>query len=183
MLREAVAPIPAAAAILGGPRLAWAIGAGVVASIAGITVGMHAMTPRYLAAITERGPRLGTPADASASSAARGDAAMVRPIVVSAAAVGLMVAIGPVAALAGLSSIAVLAQYGVTAAALAVLALRRAEGLGVRDAWPAPLAMLVVVALLSHATRGDLAIAAGVIAAAIAWGWIARHGIAGTSPP
>lgn len=180
-LRETVAPIPAAAAIVGGPRLAWAIGAGVVASIAGITVGMHAMTPRYLAAITERGPRRG--ATASVAVAANGDAALATPVIVSAAAVGLMVATGPVAALAGLSSIAVLAQYGVTAVALAVLALRRAEGLSLRDAWPAPLAMLVVVALLSQATRLDLAIAAGVIAAAIAWGWIARRRIAGTTPP
>jgi amino acid transporter len=180
-LRDTVAPIPAAAAIVGGPRLAWAIGAGVIASIAGITVGMHAMTPRYLSAITEREPPVGGVAGAAAPASAEAGS-MVRPVIVSAAVVGLMVAIGPVAALAGLSSIAVLAQYGVTAAALAVLALRRAEGLTLRDAWPAPLAMVVVVALLSQATRLDLAIAAGVIAAAIAWGWVARRRIAGTSP-
>jgi APA family basic amino acid/polyamine antiporter len=40
-------PIPAAAAVLGGRSLAWAVGAGVVASILGIVVGMHAMTPRW----------------------------------------------------------------------------------------------------------------------------------------
>jgi amino acid transporter len=170
ILRDAVAPIPATAAIVGGRRLAWAIGAGVVASIAGITVGMHAMTPRYLAAISTWDPK--TPVDDTETS-------MRRPIVISAAAVALMVAIGPVSALAGLSSIAVLAQYGVTAAALLVLALRRAEGLVPREAWPAPFAMLVVVALLSQATRVDLAIAGAVIAAAIAWGWIARRAITG----
>lgn len=171
ILRETVAPIPATAAIVGGPRLAWAIGAGVVASIAGITVGMHAMTPRYLAAIT-------VDRHAPDAEVARDDAqqemARVRPVVISAVAVGLMVAIGPVSQLAGLSSIAVLLQYGVTAAALIELARRRAEGLRLRDAWPAPLAMLVVVALLTQATRLDLAIAAGVSAAAIGWGWLAR---------
>jgi amino acid transporter len=178
ILREAVAPIPATAAIVGGPKLAWAIGAGVLASIAGITVGMHAMTPRYLSAMlspAEDAPEEVAPAP-ELETDARSDVARVRPVVISAVAVGLMVAIGPVSQLAGLSSIAVLVQYAVTAAALIELARRGAEGLRPRDAWPAPLALLVVVALLTQATRLDLAIAAGVGAAAVGFGALVRRG-------
>src|SRR5690606_22625132 len=45
-------PIAAAASVYGGPRLGELVGAGISISSFGITVGMLAMTPRYLAALS-----------------------------------------------------------------------------------------------------------------------------------
>ena len=142
-LASETAPIPAAAAVLGGRSLAWAVGAGVVASIFGIVVGMHAMTPRYLTALVH--PGLVTPVD-------------VRSVIVTALVVAPFTAISSLTSLVNLSSVAVLAQYGVTIAALAVLAWRRREGLGPRDLWPAPLAITVVAVLLAQARLRELGI-------------------------
>ena len=141
-------PIPAAAFALGGSRLAWAVSAGVAASIGGIVVGMHAMTPRYLSAAVRVVP-------------VRVD---VGAIVVSAAIVLPLAVVGSVGALVDLAAAAVLAQYGATAIALATLALRRREGLAPRDAWPVPAALAVVGVLLAQTGLRELAVGAGVAA-------------------
>ncbi|MGZ3453713.1 MAG: APC family permease, partial [Polyangiales bacterium] len=110
-------PIPAAATVLGGSTLARGISAGVVASIGGIVVGMHAMTPRYLSALGKK-PETAIP---------------VRSIVATAVFVALLCLSSSLGTLLDLSSVAVLVQYGTTAVALAALAMRRREGLSPRD--------------------------------------------------
>jgi len=145
-LASSKAAIPEAAGALGGSKLARAVGLGVAASISGIVVGMHAMTPRYLAAISK-------------------GLSALRTIVVSAVVVCVLVASSKLQRLVNLSSVAVLAQYAVTAVALFTLARRREEGLSLRDAWPVPFALAVVAVLLSQTSRNELAIAALVSAA------------------
>jgi amino acid transporter len=144
-------PIPAAAAALGGSTLAKGISAGVVASIGGIVVGMHAMTPRYLSALGKSSP----------------DAVPVRAIVATAVFVAILCLSSSLGVLLDLSSVAVLVQYGTTALALLTLSARRKEGLAPRDAWPAPFALGVVVVLLSQAPPRELGLAALVAAVGI----------------
>lgn len=139
--------IPAAAGVLGGARLSRAVDLGVLFSIAGIVVGMHAMTPRYLAAVRPTDDRAAPPAWA------------LVPTAVLAAAFS---ASSSLAELLDLSSVAVLAQYGASAAALLVLARRRALGLGARDAWPVLPSFGVVAVLLLQARPRELLLAAGV---------------------
>jgi amino acid transporter len=139
-------PIVSAAATLGGRALSRGVSIGVAASILGIVVGMHAMTPRYLTAFT--GP-----------SAAVVD---LRAILVSAAIVAPLAVLGSLPGLVDLSSAAVLTQYAATAVALLVLAARRREGLSPRDLWPAPLALVVVVVLLLQVKASELGVAIGV---------------------
>jgi amino acid transporter len=146
-------PIPAAAMALGGSTLAKGISAGVVASIGGIVVGMHAMTPRYLSA-------LGSAPEA---------AVPVRSIVATAVFVASLCLFSSLGTLLDLSSVAVLVQYGTTALALLVLSFRRLAGLVPRDAWPAPFALAVVVVLLVQAPPRDLGLAALVAALGIAF--------------
>lgn len=139
--------IPVAAGVLGGARLARAVDLGVLCSIAGIVVGMHAMTPRYLAAVL------------TTSDAAAPPLSALLPTAVLAAAFS---ASSSLAELLDLSSVAVLAQYGASAAALLVLARRRALGLGGRDAWPVLPSFGVVAVLLLQARPRELLLAAGV---------------------
>jgi basic amino acid/polyamine antiporter, APA family len=142
-LAEEGGAIPAAAAVLGGRWLAWAVSAGVVASIFGIVVGMHAMTPRYLTALVH--PGLVTPVD-------------VRSVVITAIVVAPFTAFTSLTSLVNLSSVAVLSQYAVTIVALAVLSWRRREGLRPMDAWPAPLAIVVVAILMAQARLREVGI-------------------------
>lgn len=139
--------IPAAAGALGGARLSRAVQYGVLCSIAGIVVGMHAMTPRYLAAIR-----------ADAQSAAPPPWALLP----TAALAAVFSASSSLAELLDLSSVAVLAQYGAAAAALLVLSARGALGLGWRDAWPVLPSFGVVVVLLLQARPHELLLAAAV---------------------
>ncbi len=143
LLSSSSSPIPEAAHALGGGKLSRAVAFGVAASIAGIVVGMHAMTPRYLAATGKRMTSL-------------------RTIVLSALLVAPLVASSALQQLVDLSSVAVLAQYGVTAVALVVLAGKRRERLRLADAWPAPFALVVVGILLFQAKWTELAIAGAI---------------------
>ncbi|MBI2393974.1 MAG: APC family permease [Deltaproteobacteria bacterium] len=153
-LSSSTSPLPEAAVILGGQGLSRAIAFGVVASMAGIVVGMHAMTPRYLAAFTlgDR-PTPGTP---------------TRAIAASAVLVSLLCAVSSLPELLDLSSIAVLAQYATTALSLLSLSRRPGAGIAPREAWPAPLSLVVVAVLLAHASARELAISAAVAAVSIA---------------
>lgn len=151
-LAHASSPIPQAAAALGGARLAWAVAGGVLASMGGITVGMHAMTPRYLSAIAAHR------AEASAGP---------RTVIATGVMVALLCLFSSLPTLVDLSSVAVLAQYASTSVALLVLSLRRREGLAPRDAWPVPFALVVVAVLLVQAPPKELGVAAAIALVAI----------------
>lgn len=152
-LASVKAPIPAAAMALGGSTLAKGISAGVIASIGGIVVGMHAMTPRYLSALGSA-PETAIP---------------IKSIVATAAFVAVLCLFSSLGTLLDLSSVAVLVQYGTTAVALATLSMRRREGLSPRDAWPAPFALAVVVVLILQAPPKELGLAALVAIVGIAF--------------
>ena len=109
------------------------------------------MTPRYFVALARPG--------AVEVGAATPEA---RAIVISGACVAVLCAWSSLPQLLQLASVAVLAQYGLTAIALVVLARRRAEGLVPRDAWPAPFALVVVAMLLAQARTRELVLAAVV---------------------
>ncbi len=163
-------PIAAAAEAVGGAALSRALGFGVVASMAGIVVGMHAMTPRYLAAVTVRG---------------RGAAAAEprRPIAITAVVVSVLCLTSDLSQLLDLASVAVLGQYALTACALLALAARRKEGLVPRDAWPVPLVLVVAVVLVVQAPVRDLVVAAVVaLAAALVSDRLGRLGSGARGP-
>ena len=176
------APITAAARALGGTTLARAVGFGVVASIAGIVVGMHAMTPRYLAALFDRSARPFATETFRHEASDRDEqpptrastTGILRSIVISAVLIAPLVAFGSLQRLVSLSSVAVLAQYGVTASALFQLSRLRRHGLVPRDAWPVPLMLVVVVVLLLQARPLEVAFAAGVAALGAAFTLRAR---------
>lgn len=68
-------------------------------------------------------------------------------------------------------------QFGVTAAALLALALRRKRGLRPRDAWPAPLTLAVAFTLAGFgATAREGLVAVGTVAVGIAVLRLARRG-------
>ncbi len=159
--------IPEASAVLGGPRLSRAIAAGVLASMGGIVIGMHAMTPRYLAALThERAAEVPT-----------------RAILVTAAIVALLCFFSSMPELVNLSSISVLVQYASTALSLGVLARRRLAGLTPRDAWTVPLALVVVAILLAQASLREVGIAAAVALAGIVLSRLLGAGPSGPAVP
>ncbi len=150
-LASSESAIPDAAAALGGANLSRAIGAGVMASMGGIVVGMHAMTPRYLSAIT----------------AERGATVPRRSIAVTALLITALCALSSLPELLNLASISVLAQYATTSFALVVLARRRAAGLLPIELWPAPFALAVVAVLLAQATAREVGVAAAFAAIGI----------------
>jgi amino acid transporter len=162
-LPSSQAPLVEAARALGGGGWAVVLGAGANLSALGIAFGMVAMTPRYLAAL---GPELG---EAVSRESPRG--VPQTALAVTLALVSALLALGSLGELLALSSVAVLAQYGVTALALLRLAARGQAGLRPRDAWPAPLALAATGVLVSGATRSEAAVAA----AALAVGWALRR--------
>ncbi len=176
-LKDAPAPLAAAAHALGGPVLGTTVAFGTNVSALGIAFGMFAMTPRYLAAIGNRqglGPWLGTE-----------DARRVpqRALWATAAVVAALVLAGELTELFALSSVAVLAQYAVSIAALGVLALRRERGLKAAHIWPVPFA-LGTIALLVQAARWRELVVAGVVLMVgglllLARRWVTRRAASG----
>jgi amino acid transporter len=84
--------------------------------------------------------------------------------------VAVFLGVGELGELFALSSLTVLMQFGVTAAALLALALRGEHGLRPRDAWPAPLTLLVAVTLAGFgatAREGVVALAAVLVGVAV----------------
>jgi len=79
-------------------------------------------------------------------------------------AIGGLVLAGKLGELFVLSSVAVLAQYAVSAAALAMLAAQRRRGLRRMHIWPAPLALAAVVLVGAAARPVELVVAAGALA-------------------
>src|SRR5687767_8691929 len=118
-LASSRAPLVEAAAVHGGPGLAAFVGAGTSLSALGIAFAMMAATPFYLAALA-RVDGLGM---GIAAVDPRGVAS--RALFITWALVTLLIQAGGRGELFALSSIAVLSQYLVTAAALLALALRR----------------------------------------------------------
>jgi hypothetical protein len=84
---------------------------------------------------------------------------------------------GDLGELFALSSIAVLMQFGVTAAALAALALRRERGLQPLDAWPALPTILVGIGLVAFgATLREGLVALGAVVLGLwLWRWTTRR--------
>ena len=159
------APLVETALVLGGPGLAAVVGAGTSLSALGITFGMMAATPFYLAALAGV-DRLGLGLDAVDE---RG--VPRRALFATWAWVTLLIQAGGRGELFALSSVAVLIQYIVTAAALFALAVRGRRGLGRRHAALAVPAGVIALALVAGASARE----AGVAAAALAGGLVLRR--------
>jgi len=156
-LPTSVAPLVDLGGVLGGPIFSRVVAAGTTLSALGIAFAMMVTTPRYLSALAEGGQlRLGLD-----EMNARGVPA--RALLVTWALVSLLLQTGDRAQLFALSSVAVLTQYGVTAASLAVLARRGERGLSTRHAMLAAPALAVALALGAGATRREAIVAAGAL--------------------
>lgn len=153
-------PIADAAGIYGGPALGKLVAIGMSISSFGITVGMLAMTPRYLAALSNE---LGASLAASQNGAPRRAFAISWVLVLVVVTASFLY--GSIANLFALSSVSVLLQYVVTAASLWVLARRREQGFVPRDAWPVPLVFVASLYLVAGAEAIELLLVAVVVAA------------------
>jgi len=104
----------------------------------------------------------------------------MRALVVTWALVTVVVNAGDLGELFALSSIAVLMQFGVTAAALVALASRREHGLRPRDAWPALPTFAVAIALVTFgATLRESLVALGaVVVGLLLWRLAPGRGVA-----
>ena len=163
------APLVDSALVLGGPGLAALVGAGTSLSALGIAFGMMAATPFYLSALA-RVDRLGIGLDAvDARGVPR------RALFVTWALVTLLIQAGGRGELFALSSIAVLSQYVVTAAALLALALRGRRGLGRRHAALAVPAGAVSLALVAGASPREAMVAATALAGGLVLRWLAHR--------
>jgi amino acid transporter len=140
---------------------------GTSVSALGISFGMVAMTPRYLAALAAGRRALPFSFERMSDKAVPLRALLLTWLLVSV----LLSAGGSLSEFFALSGMTVLMQYGVTALALVFLARQRKHGLTARDAWPAIPALLVTLALVSGAERRELKVAAG----AIVLGLLLRH--------
>ena len=154
-------PLAAAARIFAGESFFRVVQAAATVSALGITVGMLAMTPRYLAPLGH--------ADAFGGGL---DQLSQRAVPLRAFAVtyALLVVVlcantawGSIGNLFALSSLAVMLQYAVTAAALVVLAKWRRAGLRPLDAWPAPLSLAACGLLLASAQRAEFPLVVAII--------------------
>lgn len=152
------APLVAAARLHGGDGLARVVAAGTNLSALGIAFGMFAMTPRYLAALGgERGLGRWLARESSGH-------VPLPALCVTALGVALLVQLGRLGELFALSSVAVLAQYAVSSAALAALCVRRRAGLALRHAWPVPLALGAIALVGRAASLREVLVAGGVLA-------------------
>jgi amino acid transporter len=153
-LAASTAPLADTAAVLGGPGLARLIAAGTSVSALGIAFGMMVTTPRYLSSLAAgEHHRLGLDRMSARD-------VPLRAVAVTALVVATLLALGDLAELFALSSIAVLMQYGVSALALVVLARRRTRGLRPRDAWPALPTLAVALALVAFGATAREALVA-----------------------
>ena len=128
-LASRATPLAAAAEVLGGAGLARVVRLGTNISSLGICLGMMVTTPRYLSALAGGGRRL---LDLDRFAA---NGVPLRALLVTWALVTAVVQYPNLGELFALSSLAVLTQYGVTAAALFALALRGERGLRKAHAW------------------------------------------------
>lgn len=155
-LARSGAPIVEAGHHYTGARLSALLAAGTNVSAIGIAFGMFAMTPRYLAA-------LGTARLLGETLAVETRGVPLRALGITAGAVGLLVSSASLGGLFVLSSLAVLAQYAVSALALFRLAHRRERGLNRVDLWLAPLTLASLALLARAAQLAELAIIGAVL--------------------
>ncbi len=168
-LASSSAPLADAAGVLGGSPLARLVAAGTSVSALGIAFGMMVTTPRYLSSLAageqhllglDRSSKRGVP---------------LRAVAVTTVLVAAIVALGELGELFALSSIAVLMQFGVSAAALYALATKRRRGLRPRDRWPVfPTLAVAVVLVVFGATVREALVALGTVAMGIGLLWLAR---------
>lgn len=168
-LATEAAPLVAAARVHGGDALSRLVYAGTSVSALGICFGMMVTTPRYLSALAsgnraffglDRVNERGVP---------------MRALVVTWVIVTGFVNAGDLSELFALSSIAVLAQYGVSAAALAILSKRRERGLVPAHAVLAvPTIVLGLVLVAFGATMREGLVALGAVLAGLALAAVAR---------
>jgi amino acid transporter len=170
-LGRADAPLVDAGRALGGPNMARLMEVGTSVSAFGICLGMVAMSPRYLTALGTR--------DGLGTWLAREDARRVpqRALWITVLAVCVFAQLGALGELLALSSVAVLAQYGVTAAALLFLAARRVKGLTRWHMLPAPFALAAIVLIAQGATPNELLVAGGVLALGLGLLFLRRRAI------
>ena len=174
-LADASAPVVEAGAHYthGIGRGLFAAGANI--SAVGIAFGMFAMTPRYLAA-------LGTEALLGAELARERRGVPIRALLVTTVAVLLLVSSSTLSSLFVLSSLAVLLQYAVSAAALFQLAARRERGLGRLDRALAPLTLLAIAVLAQAALAAELLTLTAILLAGFLLLWV-RRTLASRDPP
>lgn len=157
-LASSPAPLADTAGVLGGASFARLVAAGTSVSALGITFGMLVTTPRYLSALAAGERKLFDLERVSAGGVP------LRALFVTWLVVATLVSLGELGQLFALSSIAVLMQFGTSALALLVLALRRERGLHPLHAWPALPTLAVAVALvLTGATMREVVVAAGAV--------------------
>lgn len=155
-------PLADAARVYGGTLFSRLIVGGTSLSALGIAIGYLAMTPRYLAPLG-RPDALGFELDRLSPRAVPLRAFAVTYVLLF-AILSANAAWGSIRNLLALSSLSVTLQYAVTAAALFVLATRKAAGLRRADRWPAPFAVLSFVLFLIGSTRLEIPVLAGMIA-------------------
>jgi len=169
-LASSPAPLAEAAGVYGGAGLARIVALGTSVSALGICLGMMVTTPRYLSALAagerellglERESAKGVP---------------LRALLVTWAIVTVMVNAGDLSELFALSSMAVLMQFGVTAASLVVLARRRERGLVPAHAWLAlPTFALGITLVAFGASRREAYVAAGTVLAGLVLAALAKR--------
>jgi len=169
-LASSGSPLADAAGVLSGPRLATFVVAGTSISALGIAFGMMATTPRYLSALAAGGNSLPFEFERIAPNGVP-----MRALFITWALVVALLQNGSLTEFFALSSVAVLAQYGVTALALIALARRREYGLVPSQAWPGVPTILVTLALVSGAQAREASIAAGALALGLALRWYHRR--------
>jgi APA family basic amino acid/polyamine antiporter len=170
-LASSGAPLADAAAVLSGPWLSRAVALGTSVSALGIAFGMVATTPRYLSALASGGGSLPFDFERVAGNGVPLRALFITWLLV----VGLLQG-GSLTEFFALSSIAVLAQYGVTALSLLALARRHDQGLGPRDAWSALPTIAITLALVSGAQLREAAVAGGALVLGLLLRWYHRRG-------
>ncbi len=168
-LAESEAPLADAAAVLGGALLSRGVAWGTSVSALGICLGMMVTTPRYLSALAG-GKRALLGLEREAASGVP-----LRALLVTWAIVTVMVNLGDLSELFALSAMAVLMQFGVTAASLVVLARRRQRGLAPRHAWLAvPTLALALVLVRFGATEREVLVAVATVVTGVVLAALAR---------
>lgn len=167
-LARSASPLADAAAVYGGPALADLVQVGTSVSALGIAFGMTVTTPHYLAALARGEPRGLGLEQLDARGVPR------RALLVTWVLVLALLQAGSRAQLFALSATAVLMQYVVSAAALAVLAARGERGLSRRHLALALPAMVVGLAIVSGATAREGVVAAGAVALGLVLRRLAR---------
>lgn len=159
-LAKSPRPLVDAARVYGGAMVADVVAAGANVSALGIAFGMFNTTPRYLSALA--GPA------AFGSWIGESDARLVpqRALWLTTLATLVLVAsTHRLSELFVLSSLAVLAQYGVTLTSLGVLAWRGAPGFSRKVLWMVPLSLGGVALAAQGAEPREFLVAGAVLVA------------------